>query len=216
MRVMSAGSGYRYLLDSVAVGDARREPGRALSEYYTQPGCPPGRWLGSGLAAFGDGQLQVGDVVTEVQLALLLGAGCDPLTGVPLGRAYPVYPTRTERIAARIEQLEATLTPAQRAVAVERIEAEETARATRRAVAGFDVTFSVPKSVSGLWALADPDTQARIAAAHHAAVGDVIGLVERGVAATRMGADGPDGAVAQVPGDAIAMLRGRSPASPTS
>ncbi len=88
MRVMSAGTGYRYLLDSVAVGDGDREPGRALTDYYTQPGCPPGRWLGSGLAVLGDGQLQAGDVVTEVQLGLLLGAGCDPVTGAPLGRAF--------------------------------------------------------------------------------------------------------------------------------
>ncbi|CAN5493614.1 hypothetical protein BH23ACT9_BH23ACT9_25520 [soil metagenome] len=199
MRVMSAGTGYRYLLDSFAVGDGVREPGRALTDYYTVAGCPPCRWLGSGLAALGDGQLHAGDVVTEAQLALLLGAGCDPVTGAPLGRAYPVYPTRQERISARIARLDEGLAGEQRAAAVARIEAEETARPTRRAVAGFDVTFSVPKSVSVLWALTDPDTQTQIVAAHHAAIADVIGLVERDVAATRMGASGLEGAVAQVP-----------------
>ncbi|MGI9017617.1 MAG: MobF family relaxase [Euzebya sp.] len=206
MRVMSAGTGYRYLLHSVAVGDGRREPGRALADYYTQPGCPPGRWLGSGLGEFADGQLHTGDVVTETQLALLLGAGCDPVNGAPLGRAYPVYPTRAERIAARIGQLDGSLTGEDRAAAVARIEAEEASRATRRAVAGFDVTFSVPKSVSVLWALADPDTQARILAAHHAAIADVIGMLERDVAATRMGANGPEGAVAQVPVVGVAAV----------
>jgi conjugative relaxase-like TrwC/TraI family protein len=69
----------------------------------------------------------------------------------------------------------------------------------RHAVAGFDLTFSVPKSVSVLWGLADPGTQAWIVEAHHAAVADVIDLLEREVAATRIGATGPDGgAVAQM------------------
>jgi conjugative relaxase-like TrwC/TraI family protein len=78
------------------------------------------------------------------------------------------------------------------------IEAEEAAVRVRRAVAGYDYTFSVPKSVSVLWALADAGTKSRIVAAHHAAVTDVLGLMEREVAATRTGATGPDGAVAQV------------------
>ncbi|MEE8600278.1 MobF family relaxase [Euzebya tangerina] len=69
----------------------------------------------------------------------------------------------------------------------------------RRAVAGFDYTFSVPKSVSVLWALATPEVRAAVVAAHHGAIGDVIGLVEREVAATRAGATGPDGPVAQAP-----------------
>ena len=69
----------------------------------------------------------------------------------------------------------------------------------RRAVAGFDFTFSVPKSISVLWGVADAGTQALIVQAHHAAVADVLGLLEHEVAATRIGAAGPDGgAVAQV------------------
>lgn len=38
----------------------------------------------------------------------------------------------------------------------------------RRAVAGSDFTFSVPKSAFTLWAVADADTQALIGQAHHA------------------------------------------------
>ena len=68
----------------------------------------------------------------------------------------------------------------------------------RHAVAGFDLTFSVPKSVSVLWGVADAVTQERIVAAHHAAVADVIDLFEREVAATRAGISDSDGAVAQV------------------
>ncbi|WP_370325932.1 MobF family relaxase [Euzebya sp.] len=199
MRVMSAGAGYRYLLNSVAVGDAVREPGRGLADYYTVEGCPPGRWLGSGLPALGSGHLRAGDVVEEEQVARLLGQGRDPLSGEPLGRAYPQYRTRSERIADRVATLDPDLSGEARAAAVERIEREEGERRQRRAVAGFDLTFSVPKSVSVLWALSDPDTRTTILEAHHAAIGDVIQLVEREVAATRMGASGPDGAVAQVP-----------------
>ncbi len=199
MRVMSAGAGYRYLLDSVAVGDAAREPGRGLADYYTAEGCPPGRWLGSGLPTLGSGQLRTGDVVTEEQVARLLGQGRDPLTGEPLGRAYPQYRSRAERIADRVAELNPNLADDARAAAVEQIEAEEATRRSRRAVAGFDLTFSVPKSVSVLWALADERTRAQIVAAHHAAIADVIGLLEREVAATRMGARGPESAVAQVP-----------------
>lgn len=54
-------------------------------------------------------------------------------------------------------------------------------------VAGYDYTFSVPKSISALWAIADAAAQAAIVEAHHAAVADVVALMERDVAATRVG-----------------------------
>ena len=69
--------------------------------------------------------------------------------------------------------------------------------ARRQPVAGYDLTFSVPKSVSVLWAVADTETQAVIAAAHHAAVADVLDFLEREVLATRAGAKSASGAVAQ-------------------
>jgi conjugative relaxase-like TrwC/TraI family protein len=206
MRVMSAGHGYRYLLSSVAVADGQRRAGTPLTAYYTADGTPPGRWLGTGLTAFGEGTIRVGDVVTEEQLALLLGQGRDPVSGVALGRAYPVYASQAERIAARVARLGVAPGGEQWAAAVARIESEEAAKPQRRAVAGFDLTFSVPKSVSVLWALAPAEVQAEIVAAHHAAIGDVLGLFERDVAATRMGADGPDGAVAQVDVTGVAAV----------
>ena len=198
MRVMSAGHGYRYLTSSVAIGDGQRQSGLPLTAYYTADGTPPGRWLGSGLAGLGDGRVRPGDVVEEPQLALLLGEGRDPITGDPLGRAYPQYLSRAERVAARVARLDAGLDREQRAAAMAAIESAEATRPTRRAVAGFDLTFSVPKSVSVLWALAPADVQAKIVTAHHAAIDDVLRLFEAEVAATRMGADAGDGAVAQV------------------
>jgi conjugative relaxase-like TrwC/TraI family protein len=169
-----------------------------LTRYYNAEGTPPGRWLGSGLTALGDGRLREGDTVSEAQLQLLIGMGRDPLSGDPLGRAYPAYATRAERIEKRAEALGPDLTDGEREAAVAQIAAEEAAAPSRRAVAGYDFTFSVPKSASVLWAVADAGVQERIAAAHHAAVAEVVAFMEREVAATRAGAAGRGGAVAQV------------------
>jgi conjugative relaxase-like TrwC/TraI family protein len=198
MRRMSAGSGYQYLLRSVAAGDGQRAMSTPLTRYYSEVGTPPGRWLGSGVGAFGAGQIRPGMQVTEEQLALLVGMGRDPVTGEQLGRAYPSYKRLADRIEERVAALDPEMTQEDCAAETTRIEAEETAAGMRRAVAGFDLTFSVPKSVSVLWGVADAATQERIVAAHHAAVADVIDLFEREVAATRAGISDSDGAVAQV------------------
>ncbi|RJS47908.1 conjugal transfer protein [Nocardioides cavernaquae] len=68
----------------------------------------------------------------------------------------------------------------------------------RHAVAGYDLTFSIPKSASILWGVADAGTQALIAEAHHAAIADALDFLEREIVATRVGAKGPKGSVAQV------------------
>lgn len=198
MRVMSAGDGYKYLLRTVAAGDGDRNLSTPLTRYYNADGTPPGRWMGSGLAALGSGQLSDGDEVTEAQLQLLIGMGRDPLTGVPLGRSYPAYKSVAERVQERVGALDPGLGPTARGWAVAAIEAEESERGTRRAVAGYDFTFSIPKSASVLWAVADAGTQSLIVRAHHAAVAEVVAFMEREVAATRAGATPGDGAVAQV------------------
>lgn len=198
MRRMSAGSGYQYLLRSVAAGDGQRAMSTPLTRYYSEVGTPPGRWLGSGVGAFGAGQIRPGMQVTEEQLALLVGMGRDPVTGEQLGRAYPSYKRLADRIEERVASLDPEMTQDDCTAETTRIEAEETAAGMRRAVAGFDLTFSVPKSVSVLWGVADAVTQERIVAAHHGAVADVIDLFEREVAATRAGISDRDGAVAQV------------------
>ncbi|HEX2904414.1 MAG TPA: MobF family relaxase [Jatrophihabitans sp.] len=59
------------------------------------------------------------------------------------------------------------------------------------AVAGFDLTFSAPKSVSVLWGLADDETRMRISEAHQAALQQVITHAELHVFASRTGAGGP-------------------------
>lgn len=198
MRVMSAGQGYRYLLKSVVTSDGNRRLSTPLVDYYTVQGTPPGVWLDAGITDLDDGQLRRGEVVSEEQLQLLLGQGRDPITSEALGRAFPTYPSRTAGISSQVAALGADMDDAERTLTIAQIDVEEQDRQPRRAVAGFDYTFSVPKSVSVLWALADSDIQAAVVAAHHAAVADVVGLMERGVAATRTGGTATDGAAAQV------------------
>ncbi|MCT1691591.1 relaxase domain-containing protein [Brevibacterium sp. p3-SID960] len=198
MRVMSAGDGYEYLLRTVAAGDGDRDLSTPLTRYYTEEGTPPGFWMGSGLPYLGDGELGTGGQVSEAQLQLLVGMGRDPITGEPLGEAYRKYASAQERVDKRVASLDPELGPVSRAEQVAAIEAEETERGTRRAVAGYDLTFSVPKSLSVWWGVADAGTQSLIADAHHQAVAEVIAFLEREVATTRVGAAGPEGAVAHV------------------
>jgi hypothetical protein len=57
-------------------------------------------------------------------------------------------------------------------------------------VAGYDLTFSPVKSVSALWAVADPTVAAVIERAHEAAVGDALRFIEEHALFTRTGAQG--------------------------
>ncbi|MCX4099261.1 MobF family relaxase [Nocardia sp. alder85J] len=64
------------------------------------------------------------------------------------------------------------------------------ARASRpatNAVAGYDLTFSPPKSVSVLWGLAPRELADRIEAAHHAAAADALAYLEAHAVYTRVG-----------------------------
>ena len=58
------------------------------------------------------------------------------------------------------------------------------------AVAGFDLTFRAPKSVSVLWGVADPETALQLGAAHDAAVTAALGYVEREACRARRGRGG--------------------------
>jgi conjugative relaxase-like TrwC/TraI family protein len=197
MRLMTAGDGYKYLLKSVAAGDGDRSLSTPLTRYYAEAGCPPGTWMGSGVGSLDLDTLHAGDVVTETQLELLIGQGRNPVTGEDLGRPYLHHASARERVRARGAALDPALHGADRAAAVRQIEAEEAARGTRRTIAGYDYTFSVPKSVSVLWGVADAGTQELIGRAHHAAVAEVVGFMEREVAATRIGASTRGGPAAQ-------------------
>ena len=63
-------------------------------------------------------------------------------------------------------------------------------RPQAQTVAGFDLTFSPVKSVSTLWAVADPQVAAQIERAHHAAVQDALRFLEEHALFTREGPQG--------------------------
>jgi conjugative relaxase-like TrwC/TraI family protein len=63
-------------------------------------------------------------------------------------------------------------------------------RPQAQTVAGFDLTFSPVKSVSTLWAVADPQVAAQIERAHHAAVHDALRFLEQHALFTREGPQG--------------------------
>lgn len=195
VKEMYAGDGYKYLLKHLA--DVQGMPGAAsaVTAYYTAAGNPPGHWLGTGLAGLDSGRgLAAGSRVEAVQMERLFRHGTDPVSGHPLGRRFIQPESLAERVAARVDRLPGTLPASARAEMTARIEAEEKARRVRRPVAGFDFTFSPPKSVSVLFGVADQGVREQVYEAHRAAVADTLAIVERDVARTRIGTDG----VAQV------------------
>jgi hypothetical protein len=160
IRRMTLGEGYRYLMASVARGDGAEPAASNLTRYYAESGTPPGRFLGTGLAGLDDGR------------------GVEAGAGVSEEHLFRMLGMLQDPITG--EQLgRAPLTAA-------------TGDGTtgRRPVAGFDLTFSVPKSVSVMWALADPVAQAAIHAAHVQALRFVIDYAERQVFTSRSGKGG--------------------------
>jgi conjugative relaxase-like TrwC/TraI family protein len=150
IRLMRLGTGFRYLMESVARGDGAADLSSPLTRYYAESGTPPGRFLGAGLAGVNGGKgIAEGTECTEQMLFHMLGECADPVTGEQLGRA-----------------------------------------AKAGAVAGFDLTFSVPKSISVAWAVADAGTQAVIYQAHQDAINLAIRYAERNVLFSRSGVHG--------------------------
>jgi conjugative relaxase-like TrwC/TraI family protein len=194
IRRMTLGSGYKYLMGSVAQSDGASQHASALTRYYAESGTPPGRFIGLGLAGLGNGVgIEPGTQVTEEHLFRMLGMVQDPLTGEQLGRPPRAQKTPyMERVRTRIGAETAGLKGAKRDAEVLKIKSEErTVEAkTARAVAGFDLTFSAPKSVSVAWALADGGTQAVIYEAHHQALAYVLRYAEQCVFTSRSGKNG--------------------------
>ena len=166
IRRMTLGAGYRYLMSSVARSDAGKSTTSPMTAYYTEAGTPPGRFLGRGLAGLDCGRGVAADAeVTEQHLWRMLGMLQDPITGGQLGQTPPT------RLTQAIDRLGRPRRPSQ-------------------TVAGFDLTFSAPKSVSVAWALADDPIRARIYAAHRRALEAVLAYAEDQVFATRLGKGG--------------------------
>lgn len=160
-----------YYLQSAMTSDvqANQKP-HDMTAYYTETATPPGRWFGSGLAGLG---MAEGTEVTRSGAIRLYEHMSHPETGEALGR--------------RMRQSNKTV--------VGKTPAGRTSVSTRDSVAGFDLTFSAPKSVSTLWALGDYTMQSRIESAHRQAMQETMSWIESNVAQTRAG----HGGVAHVP-----------------
>jgi conjugative relaxase-like TrwC/TraI family protein len=218
LQKISAGNGYSYLTQQTAANDVPVERG-GLSGYYAEHGEAPGMWVGGGLAGLGiepgavvteaqmtalfaDGHHPNGQMTLGLPFAQPSNASrlSEALTehlrrrNESLGRPACAPVSTKERAEARTAvATELFIADHGRAPA----NAEElssfislVSRRGRPAVAGYDLTFSPVKSVSVLWALADPQTAALIEAAHRAAVGDTMGWLEKNVAFTRLGRNG--------------------------
>jgi conjugative relaxase-like TrwC/TraI family protein len=88
IRRLSIGSGYKYLLKSIAVGDGPEGTDKSdLVRYYSETGTPPGVFLGAGLVGLNNGLgVAVGQSVSAENLQRMLQDCADPITGEVLGR----------------------------------------------------------------------------------------------------------------------------------
>src|SRR5215211_2363900 len=136
-----------------------------IDDYYAGRGESPGVWAGRGAA-----ELELEGVVEDGQLGRLI-AGQHPLTSGQLQSHPPKKRTMVERIdpatgETRLEQK--TLSP----------------------VAGYDLVFSPPKSVSLLHALGDEKVRHAVNQAHLAAWQAALSYLEEQACVTRQGKNG--------------------------
>ena len=104
---LSAGDGYKYYTSEVATGDVLRDSNRALGDYYTAHGMPPGQWLGKGAQS-----LALSGEVTEEQMGALFSGNALPVTTEDLSKLLAYAPNQSEFIRhtvmekARVEAAE--------------------------------------------------------------------------------------------------------------
>ena len=146
-------------------GYYERSVAGGLDDYYAGKGESAGVWAGSGAA-----ELELEGIVEEGQLGALI-RGKHPKTDEELRRPATA-----------------------RTITIERIDPETGKRWLEEKklapVAGFDLVFSTPKSVSLLHALGDEETRAAIAEAHRSAWQAALAYLEEEACVTRRGKDG--------------------------
>jgi conjugative relaxase-like TrwC/TraI family protein len=194
IRRMSLGSGFKYLMDSIAVGDGAPAQSCRLSRYYAESGTPPGIFLGGGLAGLDDGNgAEKGSQVTEEHLWQMLGMCADPITGKHLAlQPNRSHPSGAKNDSTGVESIRGSGPATAEAPTTARIGNNQRAQARHRRapVAGFDLTFSPSKSVSTVWATSDHGTKAVIYECHRRAIDYVLAYAEREVFHSRSGTNG--------------------------
>ena len=74
---LSVGDGYQYYVNEVATGDALRQTGREIGDYYAVSGMPPGQWIGTAPDALG-----LSGEVSEAHMHTLFGQKFTPIETV--------------------------------------------------------------------------------------------------------------------------------------
>lgn len=110
----------------------------------------------------GDMHVIAGSPIDSEELTAML-AGYDPQTGERLGKKYDAGGTFIDRLGVTRK---------------------------RRSRGAFDVTYSVPKSVSAAWALADPEVRKQIEAAFDLSADAAVAYLQRHAIASRSGMSG--------------------------
>jgi len=147
-------------------GYYERSVAAGIDDYYAGRGESPGIWTGRAAAALG-----LEGVVEEGQLGTFI-RGDHPASGEKLRRRHPKARTIT------VEKIDP-------ASGDRRLEEK-----TLRPVAGFDLVFSVPKSVSLLHALGDEETRRAVNEAHVAAWQAALQYLEDEACVVRRGTGG--------------------------
>lgn len=159
-----------YLQSTVMVGDTQQGTsmtGRGLTAYYTESGNPPGRWYGTGLPGL---SVTSGEAISSDDAVAVWQKFRNPRTGERLGK--PPRAERRQTEDANDNQL------------------ADSSKQDRRDVAGFDLTFTIPKDASILWALGDPELQVQIASCHERALHATLDHLEDTVLQSRAGHGG--------------------------
>jgi conjugative relaxase-like TrwC/TraI family protein len=142
-----------------------RSVAAGVDDYYAGRGESPGIWTGRGAP-----ELALEGVVQDGQLGALIRG---------------VHPVTEEQLRQH---------PKRRTITVERIDAETGERRTKEKklspVAGFDMAFACPKSVSLLHALGDEDTRRAVNEAHAAAWQAALAYLEDEACVLRRGKNG--------------------------
>src|SRR5580765_3331239 len=142
-----------------------RSVAAGIDDYYAGRGESPGVWVGRGAA-----ELELDGVVDGGELGRLIG-GKHPLTSVELRR----HPPRKQITVERIDPL-----TGERGLELK----------TLSPVAGYDLVFSPPKSVSLLHALGDDEVRHAVNQSHLAAWQAALSYLEQRACVTRKGKNG--------------------------
>lgn len=92
---LSVGDGYHYYVNEVATGDALRQNGREIGDYYAVDGMPPGQWIGSAPAELG-----LSGEVSEAHMHTLFGQRFTPIETVEVAEMLHGLPEFDDYMAA--------------------------------------------------------------------------------------------------------------------